>query len=167
MLVRPTAAVALGVVACGAVIASFCTSAGSRAAGPAPGVCTAAETRSAVSAFVRAFNRGDNPRLNRVWARRGDFQWYTTVQREPRIAHAVFSRARLLPYFAARHRQRERLAVVRFRFNGTSGGYGHFEYRLECEALDLNAENRVYDGKGAVTCARRPAALAVWSMGTA
>jgi hypothetical protein len=115
---------------------------------------------------VRSFNAGDRGRLNRLWAKRGEFRWYTAFQRDPPVADSIFSRAALLPYFATRHRRQERLRIRRFRFNGNGGGYGHFEYRLEREALDLSAASRLYDGKGAVTCYTNPRALAVWSMGT-
>ena len=128
--------------------------------------CTASGTRSLVFAFVRAFNAGDRAALNRLWAKGSHFRWYMAWQDEPRAGETVYFRARLLTYFAARHLQQERLKVVRFHFGGKGFGYGHFDYRLEREALDLSATSRVYDGKGAVACYTRPRALAVWSMST-
>jgi hypothetical protein len=66
-----------------------------------PLLCTASETRRLVTSFVRAFNRGDVRTLNRLWARRPDFRWYTAFQSEPRVGHSVFARERLVPYFHA------------------------------------------------------------------
>jgi hypothetical protein len=135
-------------------------------ASPDPFLCTASETRKLVTSFVHAFNTGDARTLNRLWARRPDFRWYTASQSEPRIKHSVFVRDRLVPYFARRHRQGERLRIVRFRFNGNGGYHGHFEYRIQRTARDLTSAKTMYDGKGAVVCFPKPRALAVWSMGT-
>ena len=137
-----------------------------------PALCSAAGTRALVLAFVRAFNGGDNAALNRLWAGQGaaytpGFRWYTAFQDEPPIEHQVFSRARLLPYFATRHRRGERLRILGFRFNGNGGnGYGNLEYRLKRTATDLDASSQRYDGKGALVCSPGRRALAVWSMGT-
>jgi hypothetical protein len=131
-----------------------------------PLLCTASETRKLVTAFIRAFNRGDARTLNRLWARRPDFRWYTAFQSEPRVRHSVFVRDRLVPYFTRRHQQGERLRIVRLRFNGNSGLHGHFEYRIQRTAPDLTSTQTLYDGKGAVVCFPKPRALAVWSMGT-
>jgi hypothetical protein len=131
-----------------------------------PLLCTASETRRLVTSFVRAFNRGDARTLNRLWARRPDFRWYTAFQSEPRVGHSVFVRERLVPYFTRRHRQGERLRIVRFRFNGNGALHGHFEYRVQRTARDLTSAQTLYDGKGAVVCFPKPRALAVWSMST-
>jgi hypothetical protein len=151
-----------------AVVAGLWLSAGSLASPQRPIPCTASGTRSLVFAFVRAFNAGDRPALNRLWAKGAHFRWYSAYQNEPRMGDTVYFRARLLSYFGTRHLQQERMKVVRFHFGGKGFGfgYGHFDYRLEREALDLSATSRVYDGKGAVACYTRPRALAVWSMST-
>jgi hypothetical protein len=88
------------------------------------------------------------------------------VTRTQATHYVSYDRATTLRYFRARHRQRESLRLTRFKFNGVSGGFGHFEYSLTRRARDLadGAPER-YHGKGAASCTGFTPRLAVWSMG--
>jgi hypothetical protein len=132
-----------------------------------PKRCTAVEVRTLVVRFIRAFNAGDLKRLDRLFARKPDFRWYSTDAPGRRLGGAAYSRATLIPYFARRHRLGERLKLRSFRFNGNSGlsgdTYGNFEYGLIRSADDLSPTR--YYGKGASRCYRaRPDVIFVWSM---
>jgi hypothetical protein len=111
---------------------------------------------------VAAFNRGDRTGLDAAFDATG-FRWYSAS--DGRRNRTVFDRARLLPYFAARHRRHERLTLRWFRFNSvTQRSYGNFEYRLTRRADDLAGGRPVrYAGKGAVSC--ETGRIIVWSMG--
>jgi hypothetical protein len=128
--------------------------------------CDGERVRRVVVSFISAFNRGDRTRLQGLWSR-SDFQWYS-VTRTQASHYVTHDRATMLRYFAARHRHLERLRLVRFEFNGVSGGFGHFEYSLTRRARDLaGGVPEGYHGKGAVTCGAFAPRLAVWSMGRA
>jgi hypothetical protein len=99
-----------------------------------------------------------------VWSQRF-FRWYSASS--PEGHSLVYSRRGFLRYAATRHRRDETLLLLRFKFNGNSDGYGHFEYLVTRRADDLNGGNDArYDGKGAAACLTRPHKLAVWSMST-
>jgi hypothetical protein len=118
-----------------------------------------------VVSFLRDFNRGALHRLDREVARSPDFIWYS-VSGDPgqRLNEQATDRPSLIAYFKARHAHREHLTLTSFRFNGRSGGYGNFQYRLMRRADDLADGTPVlYAGKGAVSC--RIGRIAVWSMG--
>ena len=129
-------------------------------------LCAPAEVKSAVKGFVAAFNDGDRRRLDRAFAAEPDFRWFAISGSGPRLS----DRARLLPYFAARHARNERLTITTMRVNGntiSSGSlksYGNFEFRLTREAADL--PRTAYVGEGSLNCyASRPDRLIVWVMG--
>jgi hypothetical protein len=126
--------------------------------------CDERGTRELVTRFISAFNRGDVKTLDRLFARGTGWQWYA-VGTAPgkRIQAAAYNRGTLVKYFRARHRQRERLVLVSFQYNGWSSGYAHFEYQLLRRAADMRKPvPRTYAGRGAVSCwAGR---LAIWSM---
>jgi hypothetical protein len=125
--------------------------------------CTAGAVRRLVDAFVRAFNRGHERRLDLLFAAEPEFEWYSTDAPGARIQGAASNRETLVSYFAGRHRRGERLTLSSFRFNGYSSGYGHFEYGLVRSADDLAPAN--YYGKGAAICTVYEDVIAVWSMG--
>jgi hypothetical protein len=78
-----------------------------------------------------------------------EFQWYSVTQTATQH-YVTYDRRIMLRYFAARHRQREKLGLTRFKFNGVSGGFGHFEYSLTRSARDLvDGDPQPYHGKGA------------------
>src|SRR6185295_941091 len=82
--------------------------------------CSAAEVRTTIRGFVRAFNAADRAQLQATFARDdgdGDagtpsFQWYSIGPPGARLGRAAHNRATLVPYFVARHRHGERLRLV-------------------------------------------------------
>ncbi len=112
---------------------------------------------------MRAFNAGDQPALQRLWARAGHgFAWYSTDAPGRRISPAAEDRSTLGRYFAERHGHQEALRLTSFQFNGNTAGYGNFQYELIRQANDLAAT--AYVGKGAAVCDTTPRTLGVWSM---
>jgi hypothetical protein len=125
--------------------------------------CAAGESRAVVLRFVAAFNARDLPALDRVFAPRESFNWFSTGAPGARLGAAAHDRSTLIAYFRSRHRQGERLRLVRFRANGNSNGYANFQFLLERRARTLRPT--VYEGKGAVNCAARGDTISVWSVG--
>ena len=123
--------------------------------------CTANEVKQVVASYLAAFNAGKRSTLNRVFTRPALFKWYSVSGPEGRLAAAAYDRSTLMSYFASRHSEGERLTLRSLRFNGSSSGYGNFEYTLMRTARDLEAAT--YVGKGALLCLR-PRSIAVWSM---
>jgi hypothetical protein len=148
-----------------AVLAVLVGSAGATGESRHPAVpgarCTAAEVRKVVVSYLAAFNAGRRSKLNSIFTRPALFKWYSVSGPEGRLAASAYDRSTLMSYFASRHRQGERLTLRSFRFNGSSSGYGSFEYALMRTARDLETAN--YVGKGALLCVR-PRSIAVWSM---
>ncbi len=124
--------------------------------------CTAQEVRSVVERFIVNFNDGDLRRVNRLFSPAGLFKWYSVSGPAGRLQGASLDRATLIPYFASRHRQGERLTLRSFQWKGYGLGYGQFLYSLTRTAHDLQAMS--YSGKGAVLCLQ-PRSISVWSMG--
>lgn len=139
---------------------AFASAAGGRPTGAT--ACTERGTRAIVFAFTRALKRGDFAQLDMLFAPRYAFKWYSTTAPGARLGGDSGNRANLIPYFRVRHQKHERLTIRSFKFNGNSGGYGHFEFFLTRNADDL-APTR-YAGKGAIDCFGKPRAIAVWSM---
>jgi hypothetical protein len=152
--------VAVAVVGLTATVAFGAGSAtGARACGPG-------EVRALVVDFVVAFNGGDLARLDAIFAPSPAFKWYSSNAPGRRVRSAAFRRGTLLDYFARRHARRDRVRLLGFRFNGNSGGYGHFDYRMRRSAADFRGGQPFrLVGKGAVDCSLDPKAIAVWSMG--
>lgn len=125
--------------------------------------CTSAEVHQLVNRFVQAFNAGDQPTLQRLWAQSGHgFDWYSTDAPGQRVDPAGRDRASLVAYFAERHAHRETLRLKSFQFNGDAASYGNFQYTLTRQADDLPPT--AYIGKGAAVCTTIPRRLGVWSM---
>jgi hypothetical protein len=136
--------------------------------------CTAASTRTAVSAFVASFNRGDFTRLDAIFAPEPSFQWYSSGTPGSRIRAASHNRTTLRSYFQTRHAKRDRLRVVSLRFTGKAAGHGtvpahgNFSVVLKRSAADYR-QGAWFGviGKGAVVCSANPAAsrFIVFSLG--
>lgn len=124
--------------------------------------CTSGAVRRLVRSFVRAFNAGNERRLDLLLAAEPEFRSYSVdgPRGGPREASG---RETLLPYFSTRHALGERLELKSFRFSGNTRGYGHFQYRLRRGADDLAPAD--YLGKGAALCTVYGEIIAVWSMG--
>lgn len=130
--------------------------------------CKPAEVASLVVRFIDAFNAGNLERLDRVFARKPDFRWYSTDAPAQRFLSVAADRASLIRYFNSRHARGEHLQLRSLRVNGntvapTLKPYGNFQYRLVRSAGDLPPTN--YQGKGALQCyASRGDQIIVWSM---
>jgi len=123
-------------------------------------LCTRLEVRALFFGFVDAFNKGDLRRLDGLFAREPDFEWYSTQAPGERFNSEAKNRSSLIPYFAERHALGEHLAVRSFRKNAGS----NFEYGLLRSAGDLQSTR--YYGKGAAHCyLKRADTIFVWSMG--
>ncbi|HEV2012496.1 MAG TPA: hypothetical protein VGR77_01215 [Candidatus Dormibacteraeota bacterium] len=133
------------------------------------GVCNSGPVHELVTSFINAFNAGDTVELDRLVA--GDqqgFLWYSTDAPGQRFDPSARVRTSLITYFEQRHRQRERLELRSFTFNGNSAGnFGHgignFEFELIRSADGLGPTP--YGGKGAASCYQVPARLMLWGMG--
>jgi hypothetical protein len=131
--------------------------------------CDVATFRAAVAAFVRAFNRGDLPRLDRLFSRR-NFVWYSSTAPGTRLLPDASSRASLIPYFRRRHSRGDRLTLLTYRFNGyeRARDLGHFELSGRRRADDFRQGSWFpIEGKGALDCSKRPVTIAVMSLGAA
>jgi hypothetical protein len=124
--------------------------------------CTAQEVRSVVARFIVNFNDGDLRQVNRLFSPTGLFKWYSVSGPEGRIDPVARDRSALIPYFANRHRQGERLILRSFEYKGYGLGRSDFLYSLTRSARDLPVTS--YFGKGAVLCLQ-PRTISVWSMG--
>jgi hypothetical protein len=126
--------------------------------------CAAGESRAVVLRFVAAFNARNMPALDRVFAPAASFNWFSTGAPGARLRAAAYDRSTLLAYFRARHRQGEKLRLVRFQGSGNSNGYAHFRFLLERRARTLPPT--IYEGKGAAICAASGDTISVWSVGS-
>ena len=125
--------------------------------------CAAGEARAVVVRFVAAFNARNIDALDRVFAPQASFNWFSTGAPGRRLGAAAHDRSTLMAYFRSRHRQGEKLRLVRFRGGGNANGYSHFQFLLERRARTLRPT--VYEGKGAVICAASGDTISVWSVG--
>ena len=125
--------------------------------------CVPGEAQRVVERFVRAFNARSIPTLDRVFAPKTSFNWYSTGAPGVRHGPAAYNRSTLMPYFRARHRVGEKLRLVRFQGGGNANGYSHFQFRLERRSRTLAPT--VYQGKGAAICAASGDTISVWSVG--
>jgi hypothetical protein len=138
-------------------------------ASPAGVRCDVTAVSSTLAAFVRAYNRGDIPQLEKLFARER-FVWYSSGAPGRRLLPAAGSRDTLGAYFLERHRRGDLLRLETYRFNG-------YEPRRELGHFELTARRRAngYRGgrwfdvgaKGAVDCAAPPVSIAVLSIGGA
>jgi hypothetical protein len=116
-----------------------------------------------VGRFVDAFNRGDVAQLDQLVSDQ-QFVWYATDAPGQRFNAEADDRSTLMAYFAARHRQHERLVLNSVEVTFTNPGQGGFWFVLTRSADDgLPPTN--YNGKGEVQCATRPSSMTVWAMG--
>ncbi|HET9673702.1 MAG TPA: hypothetical protein VFP31_02750 [Gaiellaceae bacterium] len=130
--------------------------------------CDAAVVRTALRSFVRAFNAGATRRLDRLFSRT-NFVWYSSAAPGARTLSGAAGRASLAPYFRARHRRHDVLALQTFRFNGYDEArrLGHFELTAKRRADDYRGGTPfTLTGKGALDCSRPAATFAVLTLGS-
>ena len=132
-----------------------------------PAFCKGSDIRAVVDDFVTAFNHGDTYALSVLWVR-VRYLWYA-VDDGNRAGearnHIEFTRLGALRYFADRHRHGERLRLSDFRYIGFSAAWGHFRFRVQRRADDLNRGRWAdYGGVGRVSCLKGPVGLGSWTM---
>lgn len=128
--------------------------------------CTTKDARAVLTDFVQAFNKGDDQKLDSLFAENPKFNWYSSSPPGRRLGAAAKSRATLIDYFRGRHAREDRLQLVEFQFNGNWSGYGNFDFKMRRSAADYEAGEwfQVF-GKGACTCNDTNAQLIVISLG--
>jgi hypothetical protein len=97
--------------------------------------CAPAEVGSLVVRFIDSLNAGNVAHLDRSFARKPHFRWYSTDAPGQRFLPIASDRASLMRYFARRHAHGEHLRLRSLRVNGNTVAaglepYGNFEYRL-------------------------------------
>jgi hypothetical protein len=132
--------------------------------GPLPDGCTPEDVADLKMGFLDAFNRGDQAALTAFFPAEakppgavepGEFHWFSAP------GFVAYSRDQLLPYFAERHAQHERLQLLQLEVS-TSWHLGvDIVYDIARQADDIPAH--VAGGKGAIDCEERT--IFVWSMG--
>ncbi len=145
-----------------------------RTGSPLPNGCTTDEAVGIVTAFIDAFNRGDQAALARAFsaqaARRwfvepGKFQWYSigSGPGNPIAGFVAWTREELLPDLAERHARHERFRLLQIEVAGSWHPGVDVVYDIERRADDVPVH--VAGGKGALDCENRT--IFVWSMGDA
>lgn len=139
-------------LATAALAAAVVVAGSSGGAAAAPG-CAAGPVQAAFRSFVAAYDAGGYAQLDALFAQPPQFRWYSSALPGPRRTAAARNRGTLLAYFRARHRQRDRLRLVSFRFTGASGDYGNFTFTARRSTRDhrRGAWFRLA-GKGAAVC---------------
>jgi hypothetical protein len=129
--------------------------------------CDVATARRTLAAFVRAYNRGDYRRLDRLFSRER-FVWYYALGPDRRLRGAKQNRETLLPYFRARHRRGDRLEISSFRFNGyeRERDYGNFQFEGRRRADDIaNGEWVPMTAKSELDCSKPGVTFALLLVG--
>ena len=128
--------------------------------------CSKGETRSALVSFVRAFNAGDYRRLNASFADASWFRWYSSNPPGQRRDPQAQQRGTLIRYFRTRHAQHDRFRLVSFTFNGDSGGYANFVWKMRRSASDFRGGAWfTAEAKGAAICDGPDLRFIVMSLG--
>jgi hypothetical protein len=149
-----------------AVAVAFGAGSTSAATPEAPSACTGAQTRSAVSIFVTAYNKGDYETLDGLFAMPSAFQWYSSYRPGSRLGAKAKRRDNLISYFRGRHRAGDRLGLTSFQFNGSSNGYGNFGIGLRRVLPGFRDGDWFRTGaKGAALCEGETVQLVVMTLG--
>lgn len=139
-----------------------------------PPGCSPLEVAEAFVKFFEAFNRGDMATLDALWVEEDtpgqplggtmQFAWYSMTEggvRQPSRHRAIFDRPDLLPYFAERHRQNERMRLL-FVSTGPANSSRQavgFSVAFTRHADDLperlGGKQRIGAGKGTFLCGRQ------------
>ncbi len=127
--------------------------------------CDVGAVRATLAAFVRAYNRGDTRRLDRLFSR-SRFAWYSAPAPGSRVLPDAANRKTLIPYFRRRHRQGDRFTLLAHSFGyDRARELAHFQLKVRRQAKDLAGAAVSMGGKGALTCAKAPVAIAALSLG--
>lgn len=111
---------------------------------PPSASCSRSETARVIKRFVRAFNRGDVDRLDRLWAHEPDFQWYFVDDEREQDAE---DRLMLRLYFEERVLLNDRLQLRRLSVRPNSLD---FAFKLLRSTDDEREDaSGLFHGKGA------------------
>jgi hypothetical protein len=127
--------------------------------------CTADATRTLVRSFARNYSAGRVAVINRMWAPKPRFQWFSTVKPGERVGRAAYVRSTLARYFRSRVEVHERLRLTELR-----AGYDprreivDFSGKVVRSADDIRQRRPPRDFKGAADCVAGRPRLIVWSM---
>lgn len=145
---------------------------------PLPAGCDEEAIRRVVGDFIAAFNAGDQAGLARVFPAKGSdgdhpwvgdpnqLRWFTLTRASPSTgvdALNLYTREKLLAYFAERHERHERMRVVELVINSVASGpmTAAINFLITHTADDL--PESTFGGKGGVGCA--PGVIFLWSAG--
>lgn len=144
-----------------ALLAAVVAAAAALALTAEPDAAATCAARPVVDGFLAALNRGDLDAVDELFARKGEgWVWYFANDRAGRrLGPASRRRDTLRAYFAARIRQHESMALLRYEESEN----GNFTFVLRRRADDLRPVVRV--GKGWVSCTSGK--LGVWGIGGA
>jgi hypothetical protein len=155
----------IGAVAAGAVLTVGAGGASGRGERIDETACTAATTKTLVRSFVRNYSAGHVAIINRMFAPKPRFQWYSTGKPGERIGRPAYVRSNLARYFRSRVRVHERLRLTELH-----AGYDpareivNFSGKLVRSADDIRPRRSPHDFKGAADCVAGRPMLIVWSM---
>jgi hypothetical protein len=126
--------------------------------------CTADATRVLVQRFVRGYGAGQVAAIDRLFAPKPRFLWFSTGPPGARLGPRAYIRSTLAAYFRSRVRVHERLRIVELHAGyDANRNIVNFSGKLVRSADDLPPTPR-HDFKGAADCASGHASLIVWSM---
>jgi hypothetical protein len=150
-----------------AVFAATLGRGGDAGAAPSAG-CAPKQVRAALVSFTRAYNAGDDAKLDALFADEPRFQWYSTDAPGERLNPEAKRRKTLIPYFEARHRRHDRFKLRSFQFNGNSSRWGNFQIWMRRRADGFNGGDsfRAF-GKGAAICDGADVRFIVLTFGSA
>lgn len=136
--------------------------------------CDRGSVADLVSAFIRAYNKGDIEKLDWMWAGEPDFEWYSVSPGERERADA-YDRETLIPYFEERHRLADRLRLKALRVGPEDDrGFFGISYRLHRESHQRDGSGHFHGKASAKEVMSLPSidnpslsrcVLFVWSMG--
>ncbi len=135
----------------------------------APVSCSADSVRLVLTAFIDAFNRGEDPARFFAPAPTGPvsdetlatrFLWYSASTGSPNVT--IYERRDLAPYFARRHSVGERWSLVSLSPTGVQYPRADFVFMLSRSAPDFRPGESQHGGppgtifgKGALNCEQR------------
>jgi hypothetical protein len=131
--------------------------------------CDVGAVSAALHTFKGAFNTGDLPGLDALFAKKTRFVWFSSAGAGARTNAAAKNRATLVAYFRARHLRGDRVISFRLRFSSFESErvLGHFSLSGRRRAADFRGGKPfAFAGKGALDCAARRARIAALSIST-
>ncbi len=102
---------------------------------------------------MTAFNRGDDERLEDLFAQAPAFQWYSSSAPGKRENPKARNRGTLIDYFRRRNEVGDRLGLLSFQFSGNWGGHGNFGLVLRRSVPGFrNGDWLRVNAKGTASC---------------